>query len=106
MYGVTMAAPHDVSSAIEEIRRTVNDYGFRGIFMRPNHINGKKWSDPYYDPLYEECQKFNLPVGFHETGSFITPAPPCFSSAPRFRCSTLLDSPSPTCSRGDMILAA
>ena len=32
MYGVTMVAPHDVSSAIEEIRRTVNEYGFRGIF--------------------------------------------------------------------------
>ena len=86
MYGVTMVAPHDVSSAIEEIRRTVADYGFRGIFMRPNHVNGKKWSDPYYDPLWEECQ-LNLPVGFHEAGRVYLPQPMCFSSARPSRCS-------------------
>jgi len=57
MYGVAMIAPHDVTSAIDEIRRTIKNYGFRGIFMRPNHVNGKKWSDPSYDPLWEECQR-------------------------------------------------
>jgi len=56
---VTMVAPHDISGSIEEIRRTVKDYGFRGIFIRPNHVNNKKWSDPYYDPLWAECEKLN-----------------------------------------------
>jgi uncharacterized protein len=84
MYGVTMVAPHDVTSAIEEIRRTVNDYGFRGIFMRPNHVNGKKWSDPYYDPLWEECQKLNLPVGFHEAGRVYLPQPAMFQFCSTF----------------------
>lgn len=84
MYGVTMVAPHDVTSAVQEIRRTVNEYGFRGIFMRPNHVNGKKWSDPYYDPLWEECQKFNLPVGFHEAGRVYLPQPAMFQFCSTF----------------------
>ena len=79
MYGVTMVAPHDISGSIEEIRRTVNDYGFRGIFIRPNHVNNKKWSDPYYDPLWAECEKLNLPVGFHEAGRVYLPQPASLS---------------------------
>ncbi|MDH3445026.1 MAG: amidohydrolase family protein, partial [Deltaproteobacteria bacterium] len=33
MYGVAMVAPHDISGSIEEIRRTVREYAFRGIFL-------------------------------------------------------------------------
>ena len=78
MFGVTMVAPHDISGSIEEIRRTVKEYGFRGIFLRPNHVNNKKWSDPYYDPLWAECEKLNLPVGFHEAGRVYLPQPAFF----------------------------
>ncbi|MBM2805229.1 MAG: Amidohydrolase [Deltaproteobacteria bacterium] len=75
MFGVAMVAPHDISGSIEEIRRTAKEYGFRGIFIRPNHVNNKKWSDPYYDPLWAECEKLNLPVGFHEAGRVYLPQP-------------------------------
>jgi predicted TIM-barrel fold metal-dependent hydrolase len=78
MYGVAMVAPHDISGSIEEVRRTVKDYGFRGIFLRPNHVNNKKWSDPYYDPLWAECERLNLPVGFHEAGRVYLPQPAFF----------------------------
>ena len=78
MFGIAMVAPHDISGAIEEIRRTVKEYGFRGIFIRPNHVNNKKWSDPYYDPLWAECEKLNLPVGFHEAGRVYLPQPAFF----------------------------
>ena len=54
------------------------EYGFRGIFIRPNHVNNKKWSDPYYDPLWAECEKLNLPVGFHEAGRVYLPQPAFF----------------------------
>src|SRR5262244_1330904 len=84
MYGVAMIAPHDVTSAIDEIRRTVKNYRFRGIFMRPNHVNGKKWSDPSYDPLWEECQRLNLPVGFHEAGRVYLPQPAMFQFCSTF----------------------
>src|SRR2546430_4398711 len=66
MYGAAIVAPHDVSSAVEETRRIAKELGFRSILMRPNHVNGRRWSDPYYDPLWSECQKLGVPVGFHE----------------------------------------
>ena len=78
MFGIAMVAPHDISGSIEEIRRTVQEYGFRGIFLRPNHVNNKKWSDSYYDPLWAECEKWNLPVGFHEAGRVYLPQPAFF----------------------------
>lgn len=75
MYGVAMVAPHNISAAVEETRRTVKDLGFKGIFLRPNHVNGYKWSDPYYDPLWEECQRLGVPIGFHEAGRVYLPQP-------------------------------
>jgi hypothetical protein len=51
--------------------------------MRPNHVNGKKWSDPYYDPLWEECQKLNL-LGFHEAGRVYLPQPAMFQFCSTF----------------------
>src|SRR5439155_108585 len=59
MYGAAIVAPHDVSSAVEETRRIAKELGFRSILMRPNHVNGRRWSDPYYDPLWSECRKLN-----------------------------------------------
>jgi predicted TIM-barrel fold metal-dependent hydrolase len=75
MYGVAMVAPHNINASVVEIRRTVKELGFRGIFVRPNHVNGRKWSDPYYDPLWEECHNLDVPVGFHEAGRVYLPQP-------------------------------
>jgi predicted TIM-barrel fold metal-dependent hydrolase len=66
MFGAAMVAPHDVESAAREVRRTAGEYGFKAIFLRPNHVNGHLWGDRYYDPLWAACQEHNLAVGFHE----------------------------------------
>ncbi len=84
MYGAGIVAPHDVSSAVEETRRVVKELGFRSVLMRPNHVNGKMWSDPYYDPLWEECQKLDIPVGFHEAGRVFLPQPALSEFIPSF----------------------
>lgn len=84
MYGVAMVAPHDVGAAVEESRRGVKELGFKGIFMRPNHVNGRRWSDPSYDPLWEECQRLNVPVGFHEAGRVYLPQPVMAQFSPTF----------------------
>ena len=76
MYGAGVVAPHDVSSAVEETRRVVKELGFRSVLMRPNHVNGKMWSDPYYNPLWEECQKLDIPSRFPRSR-------PSFSAAAR-----------------------
>jgi predicted TIM-barrel fold metal-dependent hydrolase len=93
MYGVAMVPPHDVGAAVEEARRAVEELGFKGIFMRPNHVNGRRWSDPHYDPLWEECQRLNVPVGFHEAGRVYLPQPALAQFCPTFSMFNTLSFP-------------
>ena len=72
MFGVAMVSLHDVPSAVEEARRTVKEYGFRGVFLRPNFINGRPWHDSYYDPFWAAVEELDIGVGFHEG----EPSPP------------------------------
>lgn len=93
MYGAALVAPHDVSSAIEETQRAVTALGFRGIVLRPNHVNNRKWNDPYYDPLWEECQRLGIPVGFHEAGRVFLPQPALTQFIPTFSMFNTLSFP-------------
>jgi predicted TIM-barrel fold metal-dependent hydrolase len=93
MYGAAIVAPHEVSSAVEETRRIVKELGFRSILMRPNHVNGRKWSDSYYNPLWEECQKLGIPVGFHEAGRVYLPQPALSQFIPSFSMFNTLSFP-------------
>jgi predicted TIM-barrel fold metal-dependent hydrolase len=93
MFGAAVVAPHDVSSALAETRRVVNELGFRSILMRPNHVNGRMWSDPYYNPLWEECQKLGIPVGFHEAGRVFLPQPAISELIPSFTMFNTLSFP-------------
>jgi predicted TIM-barrel fold metal-dependent hydrolase len=67
MFGAAAVSPHDVTSAVTEVRRAVTTLGMKGVFLRPNVFAGRAWHDPYYDPLWETCQELDVPVGFHET---------------------------------------
>lgn len=93
MYGAALVAPHEVSSAVKETRRTVTTLGFKGIVMRPNHVNNRRWSDPYYDPLWEECQRLGIPVGFHEAGRVFLPQPALAQFIPTFTMFNTLSFP-------------
>ena len=73
MYGAGMLAPFDVESAVEEVHRSVKDLKFRGIFMRPNIVNGRNWHDPCYDPLWAEIESLEVPIGFHEGANALLP---------------------------------
>ena len=68
LYGAGHIAPHDVDVAVTETRRCVEDLGFKTIFLRPNIVNQHSWHDPYYDPLWQACERLGIPVGFHEGG--------------------------------------
>ena len=93
MYGAAIVAPHDVSAAVRETRRIVNELGFKSILMRPNHVNGRKWSDSYYDPLWAECQSLAIPVGFHEAGRVFLPQPALSQFIPSFTMFNTLSFP-------------
>jgi predicted TIM-barrel fold metal-dependent hydrolase len=68
LFGAAMVAPHDVTSAVEETRRCVKEYGFKSIFLAPGTVNRRPWYDHYYDPLWAECERLNIPVAFHGGG--------------------------------------
>ena len=65
LYGAAHVSPHDIELAVAETRRAVLDLGFRAIYLRSNIVNGRNWHDPYYDPLWAECQSLGVPVCFH-----------------------------------------
>ena len=73
LIGAAMVPPHDVNAAVTETRRMVQEHGFKAIFMRPNPVAGRNWSDPYYDPLWAEAQSLGIAVGFHEGGEVDLP---------------------------------
>jgi predicted TIM-barrel fold metal-dependent hydrolase len=68
MIGAGMVAPHDVPSAVAEARRCATELGFRAIFLSPGTVGRHQWHDPHYDPLWAECEKHDLVVGFHGGG--------------------------------------
>src|ERR671935_2608579 len=66
LLGAGMISPFDVHDAVPESRRCVHELGFRGVFLRPNIVNGRNWHDPYYEPLWSTLEELGVPVGFHE----------------------------------------
>jgi predicted TIM-barrel fold metal-dependent hydrolase len=66
LLGAGMISPHDVRDAVEEARRAVEECGFRAIFVRPNPVQDRNWHDAYFEPLWDELERLNVPLGFHE----------------------------------------
>lgn len=93
MYGAAMVPPHDVNLAVEETRRAVQELGFKSLFIRPNHVNSRSWSDPYYDPLWAECERLDIPVGFHEGARVYLPQPALHQFIPTFAMFNTLSFP-------------
>src|SRR5438309_418272 len=48
LIGAGMISPFDIDDAVAEARRSVRELGFKGIFLRPNPVNGRNWHDEYY----------------------------------------------------------
>jgi uncharacterized protein len=67
MFGAAAVSPHDVASAVAEVRRAVTELRMKAVFLRPNIYNERPWHHRAYDPLWAVCQELNVPVGFHET---------------------------------------
>src|ERR1700756_3882864 len=62
LLGAGMISPFDVGTAVDEVRRSVKDLGFRAIFMRSNILNGRNWYDDYYEPLWAVLEELKTPL--------------------------------------------
>jgi predicted TIM-barrel fold metal-dependent hydrolase len=67
-FGAGMLAPHDVAGAAREARRCVEELGFKSVFLSPGAVNRRPWHHPSYDPLWAECERLGVAVGFHGGG--------------------------------------
>jgi len=55
---------HDIDGAAQELTRCI-DAGFRGVFVPPETIDGKRPSDPCFDPLWRLCEAAGIPGCLH-----------------------------------------
>ena len=62
-------AMHDIGSAVEEARRCVTELGAVAVIGTPNPVNGQHLHDPAVEPLWDELERLNVPIGFHPTGN-------------------------------------
>jgi predicted TIM-barrel fold metal-dependent hydrolase len=70
LLGAGMISVYDIDDAVNEARRSVEELGFRAVFVRANIVNGKTWHDDYYEALWDALVDLGIPIGFHEaTGS-------------------------------------
>ena len=63
--GVALIPLHDVSMAVEEARRAVNDLGFVGVSLYPEPVSGQSLYDPKIEPLWDALEALSVAVGIH-----------------------------------------
>jgi len=62
-------AMHDIALAVEEARRCVTEMGAVAIIGTPNPVNGRHLHDEALEPLWNELERLDVPIGFHPTGN-------------------------------------
>ena len=62
-------AMHDVNAAVQEACRCVQELGAIAVIGTPNPVNGQHLHDKACEPLWNELEDLNVPIGFHPTGT-------------------------------------
>lgn len=57
-------ALQDPVSALAELRRCIK-LGFKGVFLPPEPITGRRFSHGDFDPIWRECEEAQIPVCLH-----------------------------------------
>jgi predicted TIM-barrel fold metal-dependent hydrolase len=57
----------DMSAALEELDRAVNDVGLKGVGLFSS-VGLKPLDDPCFFPLFERMERYELPIYIHPTG--------------------------------------
>ena len=73
LFGAALVPAQNVEAAVHEVRRAKQELGFKAVFIRPNPVLDRNWHEAVYDPLWAECEKQGLVVGFHEANPCALP---------------------------------
>ncbi len=57
-------ALQDPAAALAELRRCLR-LGFKGVFLPPETITGRRFSHSDFDPIWRECEETGIPVCLH-----------------------------------------
>ena len=68
--GLAMIPMIEPAAAAEELARCIKQLGFKGVMVN-NHEKGRFYDDPFFWPVFEQCQNLDVPFYFHPT----VPAP-------------------------------
>jgi predicted TIM-barrel fold metal-dependent hydrolase len=56
---------HDVSLAVAEARRAVEELGAITLVLPNNQVRSRPWYDEYYEPFWAEAERLDTAVSFH-----------------------------------------
>jgi predicted TIM-barrel fold metal-dependent hydrolase len=66
LFGACAVHLGDPEGAVDELRRCVNELGFRAVFLRPClYIEGTQWWDDVYHPFWRAATELDVAVAFH-----------------------------------------
>jgi len=65
LQGIALLPILDVPAAVTELRRAVRELGMRGAVLPAATVMGKAYGHADFDPLWEEAERLDVPIGFH-----------------------------------------
>src|SRR5213594_127361 len=65
LVGVALLPIQDITEAIKELRRAVNELGMVGAVLPAVAVGGRLFSGPEFHPLWEEAQRLDVPISTH-----------------------------------------
>jgi predicted TIM-barrel fold metal-dependent hydrolase len=66
LLGVSVIPQRDLAACLQETRRSVSEYGYRAVMLRPNPILGRGLHDPYWEPLWDLLEELDVTLAVHE----------------------------------------
>lgn len=63
--GVGAISLHNPEGMVPELHR-IAEFGWKGVYLRPNPVKGRVLSDPVYEPFWSECERLGIAVSIHE----------------------------------------
>jgi predicted TIM-barrel fold metal-dependent hydrolase len=73
LFATAILPLQNMDFAIEELRRIAKIRCFRGAFIRPMFVEGRYFTHSYYEPLWEELAKLEMPAAVHATPGLNNP---------------------------------
>ena len=66
LFGVGVIPLQDIEAAVVEMRRCVDQLGFKAVMLRPAaYIGDEKLNHPDYDPFWRAAADIGCPIGIH-----------------------------------------